>query len=113
MRSYARVAGAEKHATFLNAPVEVRAEYRLPASAVRTVEGLLHKFFGAARLDVWFESAGQNVAEANEWFDVPLPLINEAIELIAADTITSFRYDAESKKIPPLRSSRYSTHWLK
>lgn len=95
----ARVAGAEKHATFLNAPVEVRAEYQLPAAAVRTVEGLLHQFFGAARLDVWFESAGRNVAEANEWFDVPLALIDEAIELITAETITSFRYDAENKAI--------------
>ena len=94
-----RVAGAEKHATFLNAPVEVLAEYRLPAAAARTVEGLLHKFFGEARLDVWFESAGNNVAEANEWFDVPLPLIDEAIELISAETITNFRYNAESKKI--------------
>jgi len=94
-----RVVGAEKHATFLNAPVEVLAEYRLPAAAVRTVENLLHVFFGAVRLDVWFESAGQNVAEANEWFDVPLSVIDEAIELIAAETITSFRYDAESKSI--------------
>lgn len=95
----ARVAGADKHATFLNAPVEVLAEYRLPAAAVRTVEDLLHKFFGAVRLDVWFENAGQNVAEANEWFDVPLSLIDEAIELISAETITNFRYDAEDKKI--------------
>ena len=95
----ARVAGAENHPTFLSAPVEVLAEYRLPAAAVRSVEGMLHRFFGAARLDVWFESGGRNVAEANEWFDVPLPLIDEAIELIAAETITSFRYDAESKRI--------------
>jgi hypothetical protein len=53
----------------------------------------------AARLDVWFESAGRNVAEANEWFDVPLALIDEAIELITAETITSFRYDEENKAI--------------
>ena len=48
----ARVAGAEKHATFLNAPVEVLAEYRLPAAAVRAVEEMLHRFFAAVRLDV-------------------------------------------------------------
>ena len=67
--------------------------------SILLLEGLLHKFFDAARLDVWFESAGQNVAEANEWFDVPLPLIDQAIELISAEAITNFRYDAESKKI--------------
>ncbi len=94
-----RIAGAEKQATFLNAAVELRAEYRLPVAAVRTVESLLHKFFGAARLDVWFENDGNKVGAANEWFDVPLPLIDEAIELIAAETITNYRYDVEGKSI--------------
>lgn len=94
-----RVAGAEKHTTFLNASVDVIAEYRLPAVAVKAVEGMLHRFFGEVCLDVWFESSGRNVAEADEWFDVPLEVIDEAIELIAAETITSFRYDAVSKRI--------------
>ena len=48
---------------------------RLPLP--RSVEGILHRFFNEARLDVWFETAGQNVAEADEWFDVPLLLIDE------------------------------------
>ena len=78
---------------------EVLAEYRLPAAAARSVEGILHRFFNEARLDVWFETAGQNVAEADEWFDVPLLLIDEAIELIAAETITSFRYERKSGTI--------------
>lgn len=95
----ARVVGAERHPTFLNAHVEVLAEYRLPAAAVRTVEGLLHRFFADARLDVWFESEGRSIAEASEWFEVPLAIIDEAIELIAAETITGFRYDRESSSI--------------
>lgn len=94
-----RVAGAEKHATFLNAPVEVVAEYRMPAAVVHAVEGMLHKFFSSARLDIWFEREGINVAEANEWFDVPLPVIDEAIELIQAETITSFAYDRDERRI--------------
>jgi hypothetical protein len=55
------------------------------------VEGLLHQFFAEVCLDVWFETAAQNVTEATEWFDVPLTVIDETILLIAAETITSFR----------------------
>ena len=94
-----RVAGAEQSTTFLNAPVEIVAEYRLQAIATRAVEEILHEFFAAARLDVWFENEGHNIAEAKEWFDVPLPVIDEAIELISAESITSFRYDRESNSI--------------
>lgn len=94
-----RVEGAGRHTTFLNAPVEVVAEYRLPAAAAQSVEGILHRFFAAARLDIWFENAGHNIAEAEEWFDVPLALINEAIDLISEDAITSFQYDRETNSI--------------
>ena len=94
-----RVAGAHLSTTFLNAPVEVVAEYRLQAIATEAVEKLLHQFFAAVLLDVWFESHGTTVAEAKEWFDVPLAVIDEAIELISAESITNFRYDPESKSI--------------
>lgn len=94
-----RIAGAEKHTTFLNAPVELLAEYRLPAAAVNAVERILHNFFASVCLEVWFEHKGRNVAEAKEWFDVPLATIDEAIQLIAAETITGFQYDADTKTI--------------
>lgn len=95
----ARVVGSEKSSTFLNAPVAVIAEYTLPAVAVRKVESLLHRFFAEVRLDIWFENPGQKTTQANEWFDVPLEAIDEAIELIDAETITNFRYDLDSKSI--------------
>ena len=94
-----RLSGASNSPTFLNAPVNVVAEYRLPAAAVRAVETMLHRFFAVARLDVWFEPNGTNVAEADEWFDVPLTVINEAIELIQAETISAFQYDRELRRI--------------
>jgi hypothetical protein len=94
-----RVAGAEQHSTFLNAPVEEIAIYRLPAAAAASVESLLHKFFASARLDIWFDRDSKTVAEANEWFDVPLPVIDEAISLIENDAITSFEYDRDQRAI--------------
>ena len=94
-----RTSGAERHPTFLNAPVEEVAAYKLPAAAARSVESLLHKFFASARLDIWFDRNDHTVAEANEWFDVPLSVIDEAITLIENDTITSFEYDRDQRSI--------------
>lgn len=94
-----RVAQAVKHATFLNAPVEIIAEYELPAVAAPKVEAMLHRFFASARLDIWFERDGFAVADANEWFDVPLPIIDEAIQLIQAETISIHAYNAETQAI--------------
>jgi hypothetical protein len=94
-----RTAGAEKHPTFLTAPVEEIAAYRLPAAAAALVETILHRFFASARLDIWFDRDGATVAEANEWFDVPLPVIDEAITLIENDAITSYEYDRDQRTL--------------
>lgn len=94
-----RTATAYKDTTFLHAAVEVVAEYEMPAVAVRAVEGMLHRFFAEVQVDAWFERNGVTAAEAQEWFDAPLPVIDEAIELIQAETITSFRYDRETRSI--------------
>lgn len=100
-----RISGAEQHSTFLNAPVKEIAAYKLPAAAAASVESFLHKFFASARLDIWFESNGITIAGANEWFDVPLKVIDEAISLIENDAITSYEYDRDHRSIR-LASSR-------
>ncbi len=94
-----RLAGAETYTTFLGAPVEEVARYTLPAIAAQQVEALLHDFFGSARLDIWFEREGKVVSEANEWFDVPRDTIDEAIELINAETIGNYEYARDERAI--------------
>lgn len=94
-----RIAGAEAAATFLGAPVETVASYFLPAVAAQPVEAMLHSFFASARLDTWFEQNHQIVAEANEWFDVPLSAIDEAMELIQSEGIQSYAYDPDKRSI--------------
>jgi hypothetical protein len=94
-----RTAGAEADATFLGAPVETVASYSLPAVAAQPIEAILHSFFASARLDTWFEQNHQIVAEANEWFDVPLPAIDEAIALIQSEGIQSYEYDPDKRSI--------------
>jgi hypothetical protein len=94
-----RIAGAEADATFLGAPVETVASYSLPAVAAQPVEAILHSFFASARLDTWFEQSHQIVAEANEWFDVPLSAIDEAIALIQSEGIQNYEYDPDERRI--------------
>jgi len=93
----ARTGGASKHTTFLNAPVEVVAEYSVPAGVEHKVERLLHRLFSSVRLDVWFEQRGVTVTEANEWFVVPLKAIDEAVSLIETEAIKDYEYDADTQ----------------
>ncbi len=94
-----RTSGAKKHATFLGADVEEVAVYEMPASMARSVEKLLHQFFGVARVDAWFEQGGVTTAEMHEWFSVPLHEINKTVDLLQAETIASFEYDSESRRV--------------
>jgi hypothetical protein len=43
--------------------------------------------------------------EPREWFLVPLPVIEEAVQKLVEASITDFRYDPESARIV-----RYSSH---
>jgi hypothetical protein len=89
-----RTSSARRSATFLGADVSIAATYEMPRSMAKKTEKLLHRFFADARLDAWFERDGVEVTDVREWFSVPLPVINEAIDLIEAETIVDFKYDA-------------------
>ena len=65
----------------------------------RGVENLLHRFFALARIDAWFEHEGVSTAEVREWFSVPLDVIDEAIDLLQAESIESYEYDPETRAI--------------
>ena len=84
-----RLAGAENDATFLNAPAALRATFEMPAEYAKLMETVLHQFFSAVRLDAWFDDG----PSAREWFDVPLPAIEEAIDLVQTGQLANFEYD--------------------
>jgi len=65
------------------------------------LETLLHKFFGKARLDLELKDRFGGQVEPREWFLVPLPAIEEAIEKVKEGTIGNFRYDREKARIVP------------
>jgi hypothetical protein len=92
-----RVAEAVRDTTFLNAPVEIVAEYRVPTGVEKDIEHLLHRVFSAGRLDIWIEREGETIAEAHEWFAVPLQTIDTAISLIESEAIKYYEYDPDSR----------------
>ena len=94
-----RIANAETQTTFLGAPVEIVAEWEVPAGIEKGIEGMLHTLFREARIDIRFERDGLVETKAREWFSVPLPVINEAIELIQTDAIVNYGYDAEKRAL--------------
>lgn len=94
-----RAGSAEGSATFLDAPVKIVETFELPRSIAGKVEGLLHRFFAPARIDAWFERSGLPVADAREWFSVPLEVIEEAVELIESESIQSYEYDPDERAI--------------
>lgn len=88
-----RIAGASKDATYLLADVEVVATYKLHNLNRSKLEGIFHKLFGAAQLDLTIEDRFGNPVKPREWFLVPLHVIDEAVARIIAGSITNARYD--------------------
>lgn len=88
-----RIADAENDATYLLAPVEVVAEYRLHNLNRTKLENIFHRLFGAVQLDLRIEDRFGKPVKPREWFVVPLHVIDEAVARIRDGTITQVVYD--------------------
>ncbi|HMP82162.1 MAG TPA: GIY-YIG nuclease family protein [Verrucomicrobiota bacterium] len=95
----ARVANAKKEPTYLFAEVEIVATFKLANINRKRLEALLHKFFAKARLDLKLPDRFGLQVESREWFLVPFPVIEEAIQKLMDGTIENFRYDPETARI--------------
>jgi hypothetical protein len=94
-----RVTNAKLDPTFLMADVEVIATYELSNISRSKLEGVIHKFFEPARLDIEVKDRFGTAVTPREWFLVPLFIINEAIERIKDGSIVRCRYDVKAGKI--------------
>jgi hypothetical protein len=94
-----RVANAKKDPTYLLADVEIVATFKLANINSKRLEALLHKFFGSARLDLELKDRFDIPVKPQEWFFVPLNVVEEAIEKIKAGTIDRFRYDLKTASL--------------
>ena len=94
-----RVANAAKDPTYLLADVEIVETYKVANLDLKKLEDLLHKFFDSARLDLQLKDRFGFDVEPREWFLVPLPVIEEAIEKLMDGTLPKYSYDPEEGRI--------------
>ena len=95
----ARIAGANKDATYLLADVEVVATYTLHNLNRTRLENIFHRLFGAAKLDLTIEDRFGHPVKPREWFLVPLHVIDEAVERIRDGSITEVAYDTKTARL--------------
>lgn len=94
-----RIAGADKSATYLLAGVEVVATYKLFNINRVQLEGVIHKVFAGAALDLTIPDRFGNPVRPREWFLVPLNAIDEAVDRIRDGSITRYRYEPSEARL--------------
>ena len=94
-----RVKNANKQTTYLLADVEIVATYKCYNLNTHNFENLLHRFFGECCLNIDLYDENKKRITPREWFVVPLPVINEVIELIISGGIVNYRYIVEDQKL--------------
>lgn len=94
-----RIKNAPRSPTYLMAPVEVLADYRLYNVRASWLEHLLHRVFAEVRLDLTQVDRKGRDYDPSEWFIVPLETINKAVSMIMSGEITEYEYDAQLEKL--------------
>lgn len=94
-----RVANAAGDPTFLLAEARIVDEYETRGVHPRKIEGLLHRFFGAACVDVRLPDRFGRSVDPREWFFVTRASIEEAMRLIATKSLHLYRYDIANDRI--------------
>lgn len=94
-----RIGNAKLDPTFLMADVEVVATYQLFNINRAKLEKLIHRFFEEAKLDIEIKDRFGNPIAPQEWFLVPLSVIDEAVAKITDQSISHFEYDPEIASI--------------
>jgi hypothetical protein len=94
-----RIANAENEATYLLAKVEVVSTYKLAGINRAKMEGLFHRLFAPARLNVTINDRFGHPVQPEEWFLVPLFVIDEAVQRIRDGTITQYTYEPKEGKL--------------
>lgn len=88
-----RIGDPKVDATYLLADVEVVAEYKLAGINRAKLETVFHRIFAAAQIDLEIQDRFGNPVKPKEWFLVPLPIIDEAVELVRQGKVEGLVYD--------------------
>jgi hypothetical protein len=94
-----RIRNAKTEPTYLMAEVDLVSSFRCYNMNTATLEGKLHALFDEVRLEIEiFDIEGKSY-RPREWFEVPIEVIEEAVDLIVKDNIENFYYDSKIERI--------------
>ena len=88
-----RIGNAKLQPTYLMASVEIVATWKLAGIHRFKLEETFHRLFAAAQLQILIPDRFGNRVQPQEWFVVPLPIIDEAVQRIRDGSIINFVYD--------------------
>ena len=94
-----RIANAAHDATYLLAEVEVVASYKLAGVNRTKLEGIFHRIFAPAQLDLTIQARFGHPVRPREWFLVPLHVIDEAVRRILDGSISDVVYDPKTARL--------------
>lgn len=90
-RLEARISGAERQQTYLEAPVRVAASFDCFNMDPRRFERLVHAMLHNQRVNVTLHSRDGSTYRPREWFDVELDVAREVVTRIVDGTIVQYR----------------------
>lgn len=99
-----RIANAAHDATYLLADVEIVATYKLADINRTKLEGLFHRIFAPAQLDLTIQDRFGHPVRPREWFLAPLDVIDEAVQHIRDGSITRMVYDPKTARLAACRT---------
>jgi len=94
-----RIYNAKNDPTFLMADVEIVATYKLANINRVKLEKIIHKFFGTAKLEIEIKDRFGKPVKAQEWFLVPIFIIDEMVGKIKDGSVSDYYYDIASASI--------------
>lgn len=94
-----RIANAENESTYMLAGVDIAATYILSGINRTKLEGIFHRIFASAQLDLAIQDRFGKEVRPHEWFLVPLNVIDEAVQRIRDGSITNVWYDPATARL--------------
>ena len=94
-----RIQNAAKTSTYLFADVELVASYKLAGVNRARLENLIHRVFAKAQLELALHEPFGLPSKPQEWFLVPLAVVDQVVQKIMDGSITEVAYDPKSASL--------------
>ncbi len=104
-----RIANAEHEPTYLMAPVEIVANYKVVNLHSQKFEDLVHQVLQAVQFHVTVIDDEGKSHEPKEWFVVPLNVVNVIIKKIMDGSIVGYTYNPNMECLEQRIVKRHST----